>query len=88
MTVISAMSERLLPSTWPSVDTHTNRLLVCVGLFTLMVLEPGLSWVAGASTVVSSSDEGVGVYAERISTAVPVLSRLIVTSPIAVGCGS
>ena len=44
--------------------------------------------MAGVSTVVSSSDDGVGVCDERISTAVPVLFRLIVTSPIVVGCGS
>ena len=42
--------------------------------------------LAGVSTVVSSSDDGVGVCAERISTEVPVLFRLTVTSPIAVGC--
>ena len=44
--------------------------------------------MAGVSTVVSSSDDGVGVCAERISTAVPVLFRLMVTSPTVVGCGS
>src|ERR1700754_677778 len=82
------MSERLLPSTVPNVDTHTSRLLVCVGLSTLMVLEPGLRVVAGVSTVVSSSDDGVGDCAERISTAVAVLFKSIVTAPIADGCGS
>jgi hypothetical protein len=53
-----------------------------------MVLAPGLSVVAGVSTVVSSSEAGVADSAERISTAVPVLFRLIPTSPIAVGCGN
>src|SRR4051794_15420848 len=82
------MSERLLPSTWPSVDTHTNRFDVGAALSTLTVLEPGFSGVAGVNTVVSANDDGVGVCAERISTEVPVLFRSMVTSPTAVGCGS
>src|SRR6185369_1525475 len=45
--VTSAMSERLLPSTWPSVDTHTSTLDVGVGLSTLIVFEPAFSVVAG-----------------------------------------
>ena len=57
-------------------------------LSTLMVFGPGLRVVAGVSTVVSSSDAGVGVCDDRISTAVPVLSRLMVTSPSFVGCGN
>src|SRR5215207_3838045 len=82
------MSERLSPSTVPRVETHTSTLDVGAALSTLMVLEPGLSVVADVSTVVSSSDDGVGVCDERISTAVPVLFRLTVTSPIVVGCGN
>src|SRR5689334_9140637 len=82
------MSERLFPSTWPSVETQTKRFDVGVALSTLMVLEPGLRGVADVSTVVSANDEGVGVCAERISTEVPVLFKSMVTSPTVVGCGS
>src|SRR5262245_15179947 len=82
------MSDRLFPSTWPSVETQTSRLEVGDALSTLIVFEPGFREVAGVSTAVSSSDDGFGVCAERISTAVPVLSRLMVTSPIFVGCGN
>src|SRR5262245_29447218 len=82
------MSDRLFPSTWPSVETHTSRLDVGGALSTLIVFEPGFRGVADVSTVVSSSDDGFGVWDERISTAVPVLSRLMVTSPIFVGWGN
>src|SRR4051812_3238975 len=82
------MSDRLLPSTWPRVETHTKTLDVGVGLSTLIVLDPGFSVVAGTSTVVSSSDAGVGVCAARICTAVPVLLSEMVTSPTLVGCGN
>ncbi len=53
-----------------------------------MVFWPGLSGVAGVRTVVSSRDAGAAVCDERISTAVPVLLRLTVTSPTLVGFGS
>src|SRR6195256_6969151 len=79
--VISAMSDRLWPLTVPSVETQTSTFDVGDALSTLIVFGPGLSGVAGVSTVVSSSDEGVGVCDERISTAVPVLSKLTVASP-------
>ena len=49
---------------------------------------PLIGGIDAAGTVVSSSDDGVGVCDERISTAVPVLSRLTVTSPRVVGCGN
>ena len=74
--------------TVPSVETHTSTLDVGDALSTLMVFEPGLRVLAGVSTVVASSDEGVGVCDERISTAVPVLFRFMVTSPSLVGCGN
>ena len=38
-------------------------------MFTGIVFEPGCRVVAGVNTVVSSSDAGVGVCDERISTA-------------------
>ena len=79
------MSDRLWPLTWPSVETQTSTFEVGDALSTLIVFGPGFRVVAGVSTVVSSSDAGVGVCDERISTAVPVLFRLMVTSPILVG---
>src|SRR5262245_44452010 len=82
------MSDRLFPSTWPSVETQTNRLEVGGALSTRIVFEPGLRGVAPVRTVVSSSDPGVGVGDERRSTAVPVLSMRCVTSPIFVGWGN
>jgi len=82
------MSDRLLPSTCPSVETQTSRLEVGGALSTLIVFVPGFRAVAGVSTVVSSSDVGLGVCDERISTAVPELSRLMVTSPIFIGSGN
>lgn len=70
------------------METQTSKLEVGAAFSTLMVLDPGLSWVAGVNTVVSDSDEGVGVCAERISTAVPVLLRSMSTSPTVVDSGS
>ena len=62
MSVISAMSDRLWPLTWPSVETQTSTLDVGVGSLTRIVFG------ADANTVVSSSDAGVGVCDDRIST--------------------
>lgn len=52
------------------------------------MLCPGLRVVAGASTVVSSSFDGLGLCAERISTLVPVLEMSMVTVPTTVGLGN
>src|SRR6478736_6307399 len=86
--VTSEMSVRLLPSTVPSVEIHTRTYEVDDALFTEMVLEPGFSGVAGVSSVVSDSDDGVADWAERICTEVPVLVTLRVTEPTTVGCGN
>ena len=72
----------------PSVEIHTSTFDVGDASSTLMVFGPGLRVSAGVSTVVSSSDAGVGVCDDRICTAVPVLFTLMVTSPSLVGCGN
>src|SRR5690242_18311955 len=88
LTVISEISLRFLPSTVPSVVIHTRTLDVGAALFTEMVFDPGFIGVGGLSSVVSFSDDGDELCADRIWIAVPVLLRLIVTEPITVGCGS
>jgi hypothetical protein len=86
--VISEMSERLLPPVVPSVEIHTKTVDVGVRVFTGMLLWPGRIGVGGVSSVVSASLAGVAVGEERICTMVPVLSRLTVTALRIVGCGS
>src|SRR3954454_17254614 len=85
---MSEIADSLLPSTVPSVVIHTSTVEVGVGFVMAMVLEPVFIGVGGLSSVESSSDAGVAVWADRIWIEVPVLLRLNVTEASAVGFGS
>src|SRR5262249_483218 len=82
------MLASLLPLVVPSVEIHTSRFDVGEAALTGMTLGPGLSAVAGGSTVVSSSLDGEAVDEERISTLVPVPAMSMVTAPTTVALGS
>lgn len=85
--MISEITARLLPPVLPNVEIHTSRFDIGEPELTSMTLWPGLSAVAGISTVVSANFAGVGVEAERISTLVPMLATSMVTALTTVGLG-
>src|SRR6185312_2766035 len=64
--VISEMSARLLPSTVPNVEIHTSTYDVGDALLMVIVFGPGFIGVGGVSSVVSCSDDGVALRADRI----------------------